>query len=95
MSHFTKIPFRVLMHRLCKSIRPEISPKQFGFMPDKGGMSFDRNSPKPTETRRNSPKLTETLRNSPKFTTKTSKIPRNSPKLSETHHRTLQNSPKL
>ncbi|GFO11392.1 endonuclease-reverse transcriptase [Plakobranchus ocellatus] len=27
---------RVLMHTLRKSLRPEISPKQFGFMPDKG-----------------------------------------------------------
>ncbi|GFN87735.1 hypothetical protein PoB_001424100 [Plakobranchus ocellatus] len=36
MSHFTKILLRVLMHRMRKSIRPEISQKQFGFMPDKG-----------------------------------------------------------
>ncbi|GFO14926.1 RNA-directed DNA polymerase from mobile element jockey-like [Plakobranchus ocellatus] len=36
MSHFTKILLRVLMHRMRKSIRPEISPKQFGFIPDKG-----------------------------------------------------------
>ncbi|GFO39118.1 RNA-directed DNA polymerase from mobile element jockey-like [Plakobranchus ocellatus] len=36
MSHFTKILLCVLMHRMRKSIRPEISPKQFGFMPDKG-----------------------------------------------------------
>ncbi|GFO04381.1 endonuclease-reverse transcriptase [Plakobranchus ocellatus] len=36
MSHFTKILLRVLMPRMRKSIRPEISPKQFGFMPDKG-----------------------------------------------------------
>ncbi|GFO09383.1 RNA-directed DNA polymerase from mobile element jockey-like [Plakobranchus ocellatus] len=35
MSHFTKILLRVLVHRMRKSIRPEISPKQFGFMPDK------------------------------------------------------------
>ncbi|GFO06440.1 RNA-directed DNA polymerase from mobile element jockey-like [Plakobranchus ocellatus] len=27
---------RVLMHRMRKSIRPEISPEQFGFVPDKG-----------------------------------------------------------
>ncbi|GFN94140.1 endonuclease-reverse transcriptase [Plakobranchus ocellatus] len=36
MSHFKKILLRVLMHRTRKSLRPEISPKQFGFMPDKG-----------------------------------------------------------
>ncbi|GFN88481.1 RNA-directed DNA polymerase from mobile element jockey-like [Plakobranchus ocellatus] len=36
MSHFTKILLYVLMHRMRKNIRPEISPKQFGFMPDKG-----------------------------------------------------------
>ncbi|GFO06913.1 endonuclease-reverse transcriptase [Plakobranchus ocellatus] len=36
MSHFTKILLRVLMHRMRKSIRPEIPQKQFGFMPDKG-----------------------------------------------------------
>ncbi|GFO40610.1 endonuclease-reverse transcriptase [Plakobranchus ocellatus] len=35
MSHFTKILLRALMHRMRKSIRPEISPKQFGFMLDK------------------------------------------------------------
>ncbi|GFO27782.1 Egf domain-specific o-linked n-acetylglucosamine transferase [Plakobranchus ocellatus] len=35
MSHFTKILLCVLMH-MSKSLRPEISPKQFGFMPDKG-----------------------------------------------------------
>ena len=31
-----KILLRVLMHRMRKCIRPEISNKQFGFMPDKG-----------------------------------------------------------
>ncbi|GFO24589.1 LINE-1 retrotransposable element orf2 protein [Plakobranchus ocellatus] len=36
MSHFTKILLRVLMHRMRKSLRPEISPKHFGFMPNKG-----------------------------------------------------------
>ncbi|GFO09942.1 RNA-directed DNA polymerase from mobile element jockey-like [Plakobranchus ocellatus] len=36
MSHFTKILLRDLMLRMRKSIRPEVSPKQFGFMPDKG-----------------------------------------------------------
>ncbi|GFO44211.1 RNA-directed DNA polymerase from mobile element jockey-like [Plakobranchus ocellatus] len=36
MSYFAKILLRVLMHRMRKSLRPEISPKQFGFMPDKG-----------------------------------------------------------
>ncbi|GFN89417.1 LINE-1 retrotransposable element orf2 protein [Plakobranchus ocellatus] len=36
MSHFTTILFCVLMHRMRKSLRPEISPNQFGFMPDKG-----------------------------------------------------------
>ena len=36
MSHMTKILLRVLMHRIRKCIRPEISNKQFGFMPDKG-----------------------------------------------------------
>ncbi|GFO19544.1 endonuclease-reverse transcriptase [Plakobranchus ocellatus] len=35
ITHFTKILLRILMHRMRKSIRPEISPKQFGFMPDK------------------------------------------------------------
>ncbi|GFO39078.1 endonuclease-reverse transcriptase [Plakobranchus ocellatus] len=32
ISHFTKILLRVLMHRMRKSLRPETSPKQFGFM---------------------------------------------------------------
>ncbi|GFO41054.1 RNA-directed DNA polymerase from mobile element jockey-like [Plakobranchus ocellatus] len=36
MGHFTKILLRILMHRMHKGLRPEISPKQFGFMPDKG-----------------------------------------------------------
>ena len=36
MSHFTKILLRVLMLRMRKSLRPEISHSQFGFMPDKG-----------------------------------------------------------
>ncbi|GFO33601.1 RNA-directed DNA polymerase from mobile element jockey-like [Plakobranchus ocellatus] len=36
MSHFTKILLRVWIQRMRKSIRPEISQKQFGFMPDKG-----------------------------------------------------------
>ena len=36
MSHFTKILLRVLMHRMRKSLRPEISTKQFGFVRDKG-----------------------------------------------------------
>ena len=36
MSHFTKVLLRVLMERMRKSIRPEISPAQFGFVPDKG-----------------------------------------------------------
>ena len=36
MSHFTKILLRILIHRMRKSLRPEISAKQFGFVPDKG-----------------------------------------------------------
>ena len=36
MSHFTKILLRVLMRRMRKSLRPEISKTQFGFVPDKG-----------------------------------------------------------
>ena len=36
MSHFTKILLRVLMERMRKSLRPEISKTQFGFVPDKG-----------------------------------------------------------
>ena len=36
MSHFTKILLRVLMLRVRKSLRPEISTKQFGFVRDKG-----------------------------------------------------------
>ena len=36
MSHFTKVLLRVLMNRMRKSLRPEISKTQFGFVPDKG-----------------------------------------------------------
>ncbi|KAG1679705.1 Craniofacial development protein 2 [Nymphon striatum] len=36
MSHFTKILLRVLMIRMRKSLRPEISKTQFGFVSDKG-----------------------------------------------------------
>ena len=36
MSHLTKILLRVLMNRIRKSLRPEISRTQFGFVPDKG-----------------------------------------------------------
>ena len=36
MSHVTKILLRVLMRRMRKSLRPEISRTQFGFVPDKG-----------------------------------------------------------
>ena len=34
MSHFTKVLLRVLMNRMRKSLRPEISKTQFGFVPD-------------------------------------------------------------
>ena len=36
MSHITKLLLRVLMNRMRKSVRPEISRTQFGFVPDKG-----------------------------------------------------------
>ena len=36
MSHFTKILLRVLMIRMRKNLKPEISRTQFGFVPDKG-----------------------------------------------------------
>ena len=36
MSHITKVLLRVLMLRMCKSLRPEIAKTQFGFVPDKG-----------------------------------------------------------
>ena len=36
MSHLTKILLRVLMSRIRKSLKPEISRTQFGFVPDKG-----------------------------------------------------------
>ena len=36
MSHFTKILLRVLMSRMRKNLKPEISRTQFGFVPDKG-----------------------------------------------------------
>ena len=36
MSHMTKLLLRILMVRMRKSLRPEISPMQFGFVQDKG-----------------------------------------------------------
>ena len=36
MSHCTKILLRVILRRMRKSLRPEISRAQFGFVPDKG-----------------------------------------------------------
>ena len=36
MSHITKVLLRVLLGRMRKSLRPEISKAQFGFVPDKG-----------------------------------------------------------
>ena len=35
MSHLTKVLLRVIMARMRKSLRPEISQLQFGFVPDK------------------------------------------------------------
>ena len=36
MSHITKVLLRVLLRRMRKCLRPEISRTQFGFVPDKG-----------------------------------------------------------
>ena len=36
MSHFTKVLLRILMVRMRKNLKPEISPSQFGFVADKG-----------------------------------------------------------
>ena len=36
MSHFTKVLLRVIINRMRKSLRPEISNTQFGYVPDKG-----------------------------------------------------------
>ena len=35
MSHLTKVLLRIIMARMRKSLRPEISQLQFGFVPDK------------------------------------------------------------
>ena len=35
MSHLTKVRLRIIMARMRKSLRPEISQLQFGFVPDK------------------------------------------------------------
>ena len=35
MSHLTKVLLRIIMTRMRKSLRPEISQLQFGFVPDK------------------------------------------------------------
>ena len=36
MSHITKVLLRILMRRMRKCLRPELSRSQFGFVPDKG-----------------------------------------------------------
>ena len=35
MSHLTQVLLRIIMARMRKSLRPEISQLQFGFVPDK------------------------------------------------------------